>query len=197
MKINVVMICDDKYVMPTSVAVTSLIENKNENSEIDIYIMCDKLSYKNMYKLKNLSTNKVNVIIREVDSSIYDGLEKKYSNVTCSSLLKFSIATELGELDKALYLDGDILVLDDLEKFYNQSLNEKYAAVIKDGPKPKKIPGGKKHEFYKNDNYFNSGVMLLNLKKMRDDNVSKRLIDYRLNEYNYFMDQDAFNCIFR
>lgn len=197
MKINVVMICDDKYVMPTSVAITSLIENKKDNSVIDIYIMCDNLNDKNMDILKKLSTDKVKVIIRNVDSSTYHGLEKEYSNVTCSSLFKFNIATELTELDKALYIDGDVIVLSDLEALYNHSLNEKYAVVIKDGPKPKKIPGGKKHEFYRNDNYFNSGVMLLNLKKMREDNIPQKLIDYRLNEYNYFMDQDAFNCILR
>ncbi|CEL25322.1 hypothetical protein MB9_1687 [Methanobacterium formicicum] len=38
--------------------------------------------------------------------------------------------------------------------------------------------------------------MLLNLKKLRQDNISDKLIDYRKNKINHFMDQDAFNVVF-
>lgn len=44
--------------------------------------------------------------------------------------------------------------------------------------------------------YFNSGVMLLNLEKMRNDHITEKLVEYRLNGINYYMDQDALNVVF-
>lgn len=145
--------------------------------------------------LYNLSSKNVIVNIIDVDSEKYSGLEKSYSSVSKSSLLKFSIPDFLQEIDKALYVDGDILVLKDISKIFEYDISDVYAAVIKDGPKDK-IEGGKKHAYYGEPKYFNSGVMYLNLKKMREDKMSHKLIDFRLNEYNYFMDQDAFNQVF-
>lgn len=37
----------------------------------------------------------------------------------------------------------------------------------------------------------------MNLKKLREDKISEKLIDYRLNGYNELMDQDALNYILR
>lgn len=39
--------------------------------------------------------------------------------------------------------------------------------------------------------------MLLNLEKMRRDKVTEKLIDYRINRKNYFMDQDALNAVLK
>jgi hypothetical protein len=45
--------------------------------------------------------------------------------------------------------------------------------------------------------YFNSGVMLLNLDRMRRENIAADLVSYRTHGKNFFMDQDAFNVVFR
>lgn len=45
--------------------------------------------------------------------------------------------------------------------------------------------------------YFNNGMMLLNLKKMRKDNISEKLFADKLSDENtVFMTQDAFNRVF-
>lgn len=42
-----------------------------------------------------------------------------------------------------------------------------------------------------------AGMMLLNLKKMRNENISEKLIDYKLHkDQGFFMSQDALNCTF-
>ena len=38
--------------------------------------------------------------------------------------------------------------------------------------------------------------MLLNLKRMREQNLFNRLVEYRTNGLNYYMDQDTFNVVF-
>lgn len=193
---NIVYLCDNNYAMPTIVSMNSLILNKNETSYYNIYVLCDNVSDENIKKIQSLKREKTIINVISVDSNMYNGLEKSYSNVSKSALLKFSIADYLSEIDKVLYLDGDTIILKDLTNMYNIDISDNYAAVVKDGPKDK-IAGGKKHSYYGENTYFNSGMMLLNLSKIRQEGIAKKLIEFRLNEYNYFMDQDAFNRIFK
>ncbi|MEE0968579.1 MAG: glycosyltransferase, partial [Clostridia bacterium] len=46
-----------------------------------------------------------------------------------------------------------------------------------------------------NPRYFNSGFMILNLNKMRHDNIPEKLIDYKLHGKMWNMDQDALNAV--
>ena len=195
--VNVVLICDDGYVMPTAVALTSIVKNAKADRMYNLYVLCDKVSIEKQELLLSISSQNCLVKIVEVDSDKYKGFEKKYSKVTKSSLLKFSIPEYLPEIEKALYIDGDIIANKDISSLFDKSIVDVYAAVISDGPKDlKHLAGGKQHLYYANPKYFNSGVMLLNLTKMREDDISAKLIDFRINEYNYFMDQDAFNRVF-
>lgn len=195
-EINIVMIMDKSYAMPTCVAAMSIACNKKIDTKVSLYLICDNVDLETKEKICSISNNFNDFFITCIDvkSDEFAGLEKSYSSVSKAALLKFRIPELLEELDKVLYLDGDIIVKKDLFEFYNQNIENYYAGVISDGPKDK-IEGGEKHSFYGEKNYFNSGVMLLNLKRMRKDDCTSKLIDYRMNGYNYFMDQDAFNIV--
>ena len=96
-----------------------------------------------------------------------------------------------------IYIDGDTLILKDLYELYNVNLNDKYAAVVKDF----KVSNKYATKFFKelekkNNGYFNSGMMVLNLKKIRDEKLNDVLIQYRMYGVNYFADQDALNVCF-
>jgi lipopolysaccharide biosynthesis glycosyltransferase len=117
------------------------------------------------------------------------------THVSKTSLLKYYIADALPELDKVIYIDSDVLVLHDLNELYNTNIEDKYLAVVKD-------PSW----FFENGHvlelnlsergfYFNSGVMLMNLKKIRDDGLVKKLEDYTNNNFRTYMDQDALNVV--
>lgn len=194
-KINIVFICDDGYVLPTSVAITSIIKNKSQNSIIDINIIARNIQDSNLKKLESLKSNNVNIGIINVDDTLNIQLnnENLLSNIPANSsaLLKFSILDLLSEKDKVLYLDGDIIVQDDLSILYGWDISRVYCAAVKD------IGIGIPKELSKlKNNYFNSGVMLLNLKKLREDNITEKLCEYRAKGYNRFMDQDAFSWVF-
>lgn len=93
-----------------------------------------------------------------------------------------------------LYLDGDIIVQHDLSELFDINLGEKVAAVVLDSGKIYN-KGGLRGELPK---YFNSGVMLLNLKMMRENGFTQKLIDAKIKLNNpKLVDQDAFNIAFR
>lgn len=194
--IHVVMIADNNYAMLTAVALTSLKANKKRTSLYRIHILANGIKQENQDKLKSLSTSnfEVNLIEAERDNQ---GFKKENLHVSTAAILKFEIPQFLPELEKVIYLDGDVIVQKDLEPLFEMDIQDRYAAVVKDivpllvhkQPITKKL--GISHEFY-----FNSGVMLLNLKKIRQDNLTEKLYDYRENGINYFMDQDALNVCF-
>ncbi|MCL1961771.1 MAG: hypothetical protein FWG56_08390 [Desulfovibrionaceae bacterium] len=113
-------------------------------------------------------------------------------------MLKFKLPELLKDLDKVLYIDGDTIINKDLYDFYCSDLHEFYAAVIEDiKPKYHYKPNIlEKLKIKKHRGYFNSGVLLLNLQKMRVEGIVEKLFDYRENGLNFFMDQDALNVIF-
>jgi lipopolysaccharide biosynthesis glycosyltransferase len=88
------------------------------------------------------------------------------------------IPSILGDLDKVLYLDSDVLVRKDLVEYFNQlNINENYdMAVIKDlGLIKIWTPSFKVYEV---DDVFYSGQMLMNLKNLRGVNgIDHRFIN--------------------
>lgn len=198
-KINVAFITDDGFALPTYVAMHSLIRNKSEEVEVDVYVLSVNLSRENIDNLKNLQTDKVSVFVVELDeNSSQFAILKKGFHVSTAAITKFSLPEILADLDKVLYLDGDIIVRSDLSELYNEQIEDFYAAVVPDiKPTLKYKPSilsklNIEHHRY----YFNSGMMLLNLEKMRGDDLTNKLLDYRKNGINFFMDQDALNVVF-
>ena len=119
-------------------------------------------------------------------------------HVTDTALYKFDIANILASVEQVLYLDSDILVCQDISGLFAIELFEYYLAAADE-------MGDELNEDGKSmlasrigihsSTYFNSGVMLLNLRRLRRENVIKELLEYRSSRINYFMDQDAFNGV--
>ena len=190
------MICDDNYVLPTRVAICSMAKNRKARSHINFYVLGDGLSTYSILSLTNMNRFmgvRVNVMDKSDLLKTYENINQS-RHVTPAALLKFFLPQIFYNYDKILYLDSDIIVQDDLSELYNTDISDKYAVGIKDTlcvvNRQYMDNVGINNEFY-----FNSGVMLLNLKKMRDDNITEKLIKYRLEVPQHFMDQDAFNAI--
>lgn len=189
---NLVFICDNNYALPTRTAINSVIRNKKTETELKIYIVAVDLSPENIKKFKTLATHNVSIeVIEKTNSFAHVGLDHIY--VSKAALFKFSLPELLPD-DKVLYLDGDIIVQEDLSGLYKMDISKYYAAVIRDyfAENEKQDNIRIKHQFY-----FNSGCMLLNLLKMRQENITCKLITYKKEaKDNFYMDQDAFNIIF-
>ena len=197
---NVAFITDKNYVIPTAAAIASLIENNMSFDKLYIYIFCDRVCPDDIEKLKSMKSGNVKINVLEVSVSRYEEAYSELYNrtkihVSPCAMLKFELPLLLPELDKVLYLDGDIIVNSDLREMYNLDIKDYYLAAVDD-------IGLMKNEWsevhrrrlgIENLEYFNSGVMLLNLKKLREEEMTSKLIEYRTEGINDFMDQDAFN----
>lgn len=201
-KISVVYITDEAYAMPTSVSIVSAIKNAEEDEVLDFYVLCNGVTDESKAILGSLciDNDKVNVNMIDVENEKYAEMAKScisfsYIHVSSTALFKFNLPEILEGLEKVIYVDGDTLIQKSLKELYNWDLEDVYVAAaddaidkIQNGVHSAKV--GLIHS-----HFFNSGVMLLNLEKMRRDKITEKLIDYRINGKNYFMDQDALNVV--
>lgn len=189
--INLAMITDKKYILSTVITIRSLARYSIKKNKYRIYLIADiecQQEWKNNYDIKidNIEIKFVNVPEEVLQ------LNYTHAYVSKAAISKFFIANILCHLNKVLYIDGDILIRNDLKALYDIDLKGYYVAAVKDmltyfGTHISEIGV---------DEYFNSGVMLLNLNEIRRDNVCNKLMEYKKHEKNpVFMDQDAFNVI--
>lgn len=196
-EINICFICDEKYAVQTAVAIYSIKKVKDLSTVYNIYILGDELTDNSITLLKNLTDNNFFVNILTIDHNEFSNLQIQNIHVSKAALCKFYIARIFSKLDKILYLDSDIIVKKDLKSLFNNDISNFYAAVVKDYKAMKYNPPQTVKLKINHKAYFNSGVMLLNLEKIRNDKLEEKLINYRFSGINYFMDQDALNVIFK
>jgi lipopolysaccharide biosynthesis glycosyltransferase len=127
-------------------------------------------------------------------------------HLTIGALLRLSLDTILpSDLDKVLYLDSDTLVLSSLRELWNKLPYEDYA-IVGSCPHPsdrelleKALREQKLNPKGRFPCRINSGVLLLDLRRIREENLLSQSISW-LREHNglaRFPDQDAINAAFR
>ena len=192
--IDIVFITDDNYAIPTSIAISSVYYNANPSTRYRIHVLGIDLSLELSSVLKH-SGPEVEIILlsNEFEKYTFD-----HEHVSKAALFKFNICDIFPHLERILYLDSDMLILSDLSDFFFSDLEDKYAAVVKDfHVMSKRYKGIEKLGL---ESYFNSGMMLLNLEKMRMENLPQKFLRTKkeLSKDNVFsfMDQDTFNMVF-
>lgn len=204
---HIVFITDDNYCLPTKVVITSLASNiaSDNCNNYFVHICTFGISEENARLLKSCETDSVSVDIKVINEDEYSekfAMVHQKSHVTPAALIKFDLGNLFPDIDKVLYLDSDIIINKSLEELFRYDVSEKYAAasfefweymleVFK--YKSKTVP---KLPFY-----FNSGVILFNLKKIREDNISEKLWKTKYARFNnpnaqkQCMDQDSLNAV--
>lgn len=195
----IAFITDKNFFVPTVVAVTSLLENKNVESKYVIYIVCVGFMQDQIAVLRQIEKRyKTDIRVVDIDEgqlkSKYSDLVEHDCNATISALIKFDLPYICAEEKKLLYLDGDIIVQEDLMLLNELKLENKYVAAVKDSG----LLYSDRLIRQNNSEYFNSGVMYLNLDEMRRDGISEKLVRAKKEATdNSLMDQHVLNDVFR
>ncbi len=179
--------------------------NKNSPHVVDtIYVVSSELTNPELQGALGRYRNAgVPVELVAADASLTEGFFVS-GHITESAYLRFFLPRLLPEtVEQVLYLDCDTLVLGSLQglvPFADQlrdSLGQEQtllAAAWRESASPHLAELG-----FTSDNYFNSGVLLLNIKAMRLEGTSEKLagLSARLGEKLRWWDQDALNLVFQ
>lgn len=173
---NILYASDDNYAEIMGISILSLLENNQDIDDIRVYIINDDISENNCKKIESIFEiynrhlpiwKKVKGINEALQMEVY---EDRFSQTQFARLFLEEIVDE--EDDRVLYLDCDTIIHDSLKAFWNMSLEGKIGAVLADAFSPlyRKNIG-----LEKNDLMFNSGVMLIDMVKWRNECVGHQL----------------------
>lgn len=202
-KYTIIMTTDDNYITPTKVAIYSMIKSGSPDNIYEIHILCSNdLSVYGRRYLQELEEMFPSV------SLLFDGVNTEslkeastHAYIPLASYYRLFISRFI-DAEKCLFIDGDVIVLDDVAKLFSYNLGENYIAAVRDCAVQNHNVDFKNHEERLGiptlAEYVNAGVMLFNLRKIREDRMDTVFIDAIKDGYR-FMDQDILNkfCIGR
>jgi lipopolysaccharide biosynthesis glycosyltransferase len=200
MTINVTCNTDNNYVQHCSAMLCSLFEN-NKQRDIHVHLLSNDISKENIEYLNGLALKYNNKFtIYNVDDSLLDGVQyRKNRPLTKAAYYRILLSSIISpSIDKILYLDCDLIVLDDISKLYSINIDGYALAATLDA-----TPWNSLHRYQlnlsMNDKAFCSGIMLINLNYWRKNKSEEKLLAYSKTprEEVYLHDQDSLNYVFR
>lgn len=194
--INVVYAADEKFAEILSVSMESLLTN---NNNVTVWILNNGIKEESVEKLKRQAALHNTTIHFMPLRSLKDyagrelSCQKKITATTYFRLFLPEIMLE--EVERVLYIDCDTLVLDDLSELYGTNLIHTCGNVAE----PTAPLMKKKVELEPQDTYVNAGVMLIDLKRWREDGIDKKFISYieEMDGNISFEDQGVINRVLK
>ena len=103
----------------------------------------------------------------------------------------------LPHVDRLLYLDVDTIAVDSLADLWDLDIRDHYLAAVTNVLEPQFAHRPESLGLPSPDAYFNTGVMLMNLSRMRHDGCTEALRTYAVEHAPGLLwpDQDAFNVV--
>ena len=193
--IRVMFCCDPGYYQHLAVALASLLEN-NRRHPLEVIIVSSAADVAAESRLLGtLPTHPdAKIIIRYFSLDRFRALPTSF-HITLEAYLRILIIDVLPSgIDKILYLDCDLVVIDDLGSLWETDVRGYALAAVPDpygSDRPHKLgmPEGAP--------YVNSGVLLLNVRRWHEQGLVSQIIDYanRMGSGLEYHDQDAINAL--
>jgi lipopolysaccharide biosynthesis glycosyltransferase len=197
-KIPIVFSTDENYAPYCAAAIASVLINSDPSTEFVFYILTTNLSLKVQYnfnKLINIKKCSINFILINKYDFISCPINQYF---TLESYFRFKLSSLLPNFDKILYLDCDMIILEDILDLFNTNIEGYYAGMVLD-----RLTEIELREFVSrlgllHSHYYNAGLMLVNSKKWREDNIEQKLFRWTIEnkEKIIWVDQDVINVVF-
>ena len=190
---------DANFMQHCAVTLVSLFEN-NKSADICVHIVAPSLSEENQQILRNLVAsygNDIRFYFPPEDLLSCFAIKKFGHSIYMATYYRCMFSAILpDDVEKVLYLDGDIVVLGDISEFWNTDLSGCGAACIEDIGKDEDERYERLH-YDRSYSYFNAGVLLINLDYWREHKVDKQCVEYfqTYPERILFNDQDLLNVV--
>ena len=198
MSIPIFLSSDNNYAPFVATTMASICDNTD--SFCEFYVLDGGISKENQEKICELKNKFENFSIEF--KTIELELIKDFSIHNHLSLATYSrlfIANLFPNIKKALYFDVDIIAIKDITKIFNINLDNYIVGAAKDmGYREYIDPVRKNMDLTFKSVYFNAGVLLIDLEKWRNFNITQKLFEieekYRGKILN--ADQDILNKCF-
>ena len=205
--IQVVVAADNNYVMPLAVTVCSAAVNAAPERRLAFNVVHDGITAENRTRV-NQSLARVRITNASIEwiqapLSKFKDLRITHHWITPLTFVRLLVPDLLPtSVDKAIYLDCDVAVMEDIGGLWDLDLGDKSLLAAQDligwvSDPSAGLANYRELGFPPDKKYFNAGVLVLNLRKWRISNTPQALLDY-LREYREVIrasDQEALNAV--
>ena len=193
--IPIVLTFDDNMSLPAAVCIYSIVSSAEKDTFFDFYVLYSgkEPDIVGLDKIKRFYPN-MDVKYRSVGNVFNNAYQIR--GITTAAYYRLLAADLIPEYDQVIYADVDMVFRMDLSTLYKQDLQDNYlGAVYALGINTEErsrqyvasiglTPG----------DYFLSGFLLMNLAKIREDNLTTKFVKLAKNDYKY-QDQDIMNLV--
>ena len=192
---------DDNYATFLAIALQSIKENASKEYQYNIHVLHRGLSNTSTDMLDTFNDDNFKLFYDDVKECLdkYAGtlfVRDYYSKAT---YYRIFIPSIFPQYKKVLYLDCDIAVKGDISELYNTEIGDNYVGAITDeavGNVPEFSDYVEKFLGVSQPNYFNAGILVINLEKLREDHFDEKFLDL-ISKYKFIVaqDQDYLNVL--
>lgn len=205
--IGIIVACDNHYVVLLAALLKSIESNHKTGEKIEVFVVEDGITKKNQRKLAasvNASAMKFNWI--SMDEAIPDDMQIPFDRSSYPKNIhtRIFIPHFIPEtFDKIIYFDVDMIVMHDVSELWNIDLGDNMLGAVVD-PRLKVFSnswGGilnyKELGFSPNTKYFNTGILMINVKKWREENSAATVVKCIADNEKYanYPDQYGINIV--
>ncbi|MFD2598321.1 glycosyltransferase family 8 protein [Sphingobacterium corticis] len=194
-ELPIVISFNQSYIVPAAVVISSTLDHLNSNAEVLFFcLLSEDLTALEKQYISELGNARTTFVFHVVSSSLLANVDVDL-RYGLAAYYRIFLPEILNDYKKVIYLDCDIVVRNDLAKVYHTiKLDEHYLAAVFEAMLPFQVAHLEEIGCPTNK-YFNSGFLIMNLEKMRQENVSRKLLGIIQSRKLEFPDQDALNII--
>ena len=193
---NVVYASNDGYARHLGTSLYSLLDRNRDFAEIDVYVLTLGLSAENQEKIREIAGH----FERKISFCNVDDLRERIGYEVDTGGFDISVMLRLfmwymlpESVERVLYLDCDTVVLQSLKHLWKENLEGNVVGAVME---PTIYQAVKESiDLGEEDPYYNSGVLLVDLKQWREQNIQGKLLEFwkRKGGKLFASDQDVLN----
>lgn len=192
---NIVLTIDSNFSPQAAACIASVCENNKSAQELSFFILTTGIEEKPASKLHSLVSSYDRTLSIINIGDIYQYFDSDFDTAGWNEIILARLLLDRflpQNIERALYLDGDTIVRQDLNALWETDLSDCILGAVREPT------AGRKRRAALNIpdmRYYNSGVLLINLRSWRNESIGDALLTYcRLHKAELFAsDQDAIN----
>ncbi|MED3661260.1 glycosyltransferase family 8 protein [Ureibacillus sp. FSL K6-8385] len=198
MKMNILVTVDSNYLHPLTVMLKSLFMN-NPNEQFSIYLVQSSIPDQQLELLDAFISGEGHEFHNiPIDDQLFSDAPTlmHYTKTMYYRLLAHKFLPQ--HLDRILYLDPDILVINRIRELYELDLEGYLFAAADHRTMPIKEINKIRFNPFDLEAYYNSGVLLMNLPLLRETIDEKEIFDFVEKYHSKLImpDQDIMNALY-
>ncbi|NYB75313.1 glycosyltransferase family 8 protein [Sedimentibacter hydroxybenzoicus DSM 7310] len=195
---NILVTLNSNYIEQLIVMLTSLIKS-DDNEKFEVYIVHSSLDEDDLILIVNsVCIDRCKITDVKIPEGMFDEAPVTYRYPKEMYYRIFAAQYLPESVDRILYLDPDIVIINRISGLYNMDMGDNFFAAASHVSKSLKKINELRLDMPEDSTYINSGVMLLNLQELRKSQNIREVYDYIENKKAFFLlpDQDVINGVY-